>query len=209
MLEQIFNLVRETSSEPVINNPDIPNELNNDVVAEATNTVAGGLRNMVAGGGLQNIIALFNNGNQNANSNNSLAQNPMVNMMIGHFAGKLVSKYQIGGNQANQVASNLIPGVLSNLIQKSNDPADNGFSLENLLNSITGGQTNQVVQEQQQSGNSGFGFQDLLNQFTGGNGAGQTGGIMDVISRLAGGAQAQQQRNGAGGLFDLIKGFIK
>ncbi|MBK6633231.1 MAG: hypothetical protein IPG38_01935 [Chitinophagaceae bacterium] len=59
MLEELFKLVKETSADSVINNPDVPNELNNDVVAEATNTVASGLRNMVAGGGLQNIIALL------------------------------------------------------------------------------------------------------------------------------------------------------
>ena len=99
-------------------------------------------------------------------------------MMIGHFAGKLMSKYKIGGAQANSVAGNLIPNVISNLISKSNEPANNGFSLENLLNSITGGQTAQVVQEQQAGANSGFNFQDLIGQFTGGgqqNGGGGGG----------------------------------
>ena len=68
-----------------------------------------------------------------------------------------------------------------------------------------------MVQEQQNSGNSGFNFQDLIGQFTG-NGTQQSnggGGLMDIISKLAGGAQNQQQRNGGGGLMDLIKGFIK
>lgn len=32
---------------------------------------------------------------------------------------------------------------------------------------------------------------------------------MDIITQLAGGAQAEQQKNGGGGLMDLIKGFIK
>ena len=208
MLEQLFNLVKEASGDAVINNPDVPNEHNNEVVAEATNTVASGLRNMVAGGGLQNIISLFNNKNEQGSGGNSLLNNPIVNMMIGHFAGKLTSKYNIGGTQANNVASNLIPNVLSNLINKTNDPSDNGFSLEGLLNSITGGKTAEVVQEQQNSGNSGFNFQNLIGQFTGG-GQGGGGGLMDIVSKLAGGAQNQQQKNGGGGLMDLIKGFIK
>ena len=213
MLEELFNLVKQSSGDAVINNPDVPNEINNDVVAEATNTVAGGLRNMVAGGGLQNIISMFTGGGQqnDGNKSNSLLSNPIVNMMIGHFAGKLMSKYKIGGAQANNVANSLIPNVLSNLINKSNDPANNGFSLENLLNSITGGQTAQVVQQQQQSGNSSFNFQDLISQFTGGAGGQQSGGggLMDIVSQLADGAQTQQQQNGGGGLMDLIKGFIK
>lgn len=212
MLEELFNLVKEQSGDPVVNNPAIPNELNNDVVAEATNTVAGGLRNMVAGGGLQNIISLFTGGGNQNSGGKGLLSNPIVNMMIGHFAGKLISKFNIGGSQANNIAANLIPNVISNLISKSNDSSNNGFSLEGLLNSITGGQTNQVVQQQQQSsGNSGFNFQDLISQFTGAGGAqqGGGGGLMDIVSQLAGGAQDQQAKNGSGGLMDLIKGFIK
>lgn len=210
MLEELFNLVKGVSGNTVVNNPDIPNEHNNDVVAEATNTVASGLRNMVAGGGLESILSLFNNKGGQGNTISSLLSNPIVNMMIGHFAGKLTTKYKVGGAQANNVARNLIPDVISNLISKTNDPADNGFSLEGLLNSITGGQTAQVVQEQQNSGNSGFNFQDLIGKFTGGgqqNGGGN--GLMDIVSKLAGGAQAQQQKNGGGGLMDLIKGFMK
>jgi hypothetical protein len=209
MLEELFNLVKGTATDSVINNPEVPNEKNNEVVAEATNTVASGLRNMVAGGGLQNIISMFTGGGQQPDSK-SLLSNPIVNMMVGHFAGKLMTKFNIGGQQANHVATDLIPNVLSNLISKSNSPENNGFSLEALLNSITGGQTAQVVQQQQTEGNSGFNFQDLIGQFTGGGGqSGGSGGLMDIVSKLAGGAQTQQQRNGGGGLMDLIKGFMK
>ncbi len=209
MLEELFNLVKGVAGDSVVNNPDVPNEHNNEVVAEATNTVASGLRNMVAGGGLQNILSLFGNKDQQGGGK-GLLSNPIVNMMIGHFAGKLMSKFNLGGNQANSVATNLIPSVISNLVSKTNDPNNSTFSLEGLLNSITGGQSAQVAQEQQASGNSGFNFQDLIGQFTGGGG--QTGGgsgIMDIVSKLAGGAQNQQQQNGGGGLMDLIKGFIK
>lgn len=206
MLEELFNLVKGSARDTVINNPEVPNEHNNEVVAEATNTVASGLRNMVAGGGLQNILSLFNNGQQG--NSKSLMSNPIVNMMIGHFSGKLMSKYNLGGKEANNVASSLIPDVMSNLINKTNDPNNSNFSLEGLLNSITGGKVTQVAQEQQTTGNVGFNFQELVGQFTGG---GQQGGngLMDIVSRLAGGAQEQQQRNGGGGLMDLIKGFIK
>ena len=205
MLEELFNLVKGSAGDSVINNPDVPNAQNNEVVAEATNTVASGLRNMVAGGGLENILSLFNQGG----NSKSLMSNPIVNMMIGHFAGKLMNNHNMNGQQANKVASSLIPDVMSNLISKTNDPNNSSFSLEGLLNSITGGQSNQVTQEQQSGGNSGFSFQDLVGQFTGGGHPGGGGGLMDIVSRLAGGAQSQQQQNGGGGLMDLIKGFIK
>ena len=210
MLEELFNLVKGTATDSVINNPDVPNEHNNEVVAEATNTVASGLRNMVAGGGLQNIISLFSNKGTDEGSGKGLLSNPIVNMMIGHFAGKLMSKFNLGGNQANSVATNLIPSVISNLVSKTNDPNNSTFSLEGLLNSITGGKTTEVVQDQQSGGNSGFNFQDLIGQFTGGGGqSGGGGGLMDIVSKLAGGAQNQQAKTGGGGLMDLIKGFIK
>ena len=209
MLEELFNLVKGAAGETVINNPDVPNEHNNEVIAEATNTVASGLRNMVAGGGLQNILSLFG-GNSGQQNSKSLLSNPIVNMMIGHFAGKLMSKFNLGGRQANNVASSLIPSVISSLVNNTNDPNNSSFSLDKLLSSITGGQSAQVAQEQQTSGDSGFSFQNLISQFTGGGGqAGGGGGIMDIVSKLAGGAQSQQQQNGGGGLMDLIKGFIK
>ena len=205
MLQELFNLVKGTAGEAVINNPEIPNTQNNEIVAEATNTVASGLRNMVAGGGLQSILSLLGGGAKQQ-SGNSLLGNPIVNMMIGHFAGKLISKYNIGGNQANNVATSLIPGIIGNLIQNTNDPNNNSFSIENLLNSITGGQLTQVSQEQA-GGNTGFNLTDLLEQFSGGAQNQGGGELMDIVSKLAGGAQAQQQRNGGGGLLDLIKGF--
>jgi hypothetical protein len=210
MLEELFNLVKGSAGDSVISNPDVPNEQNNEVVAEATNTVASGLRNMVAGGGLENILSLFNN-SSGQNNSKSLMSNPVVNMMIGHFSGKLINKFNMSGGQANNVARNLIPDVMSKLINKINDPNNSTFSIEGLLNSITGGQSTQVAEEQQSSGNSRFNFQDLIGQFTGGGqqSASGGGGLMDIVSKLAGGAQAQQARNGGGGLLDLIKGFMR
>lgn len=206
MLEELFNLVKGSADDAVINNPDVPNEKNEEVVAEATNTVASGLRNMVAGGGLENILSLFGGNGQQQGNSKDLLSNPIVNMMIGHFSGKLISKFNLAPNQASSVSNNLIPDVISKLVNKTNDPGNSSFSIENLLNSITGGQSGQVVQQQQEAGNAGFNFQDLIGQFTGG---GQGGGLMDIVSQLAGGAQHQQQRNGGGGLMDLIKGFMK
>ena len=201
MLEELFNLVKNEAQQSVIDNPDVPNEQNNDIVAEATNTVASGLRNVVAGGGAQNILSLFGKNNQQGSG--GLLSNPIVNMMIGHFADKLMNKYKLGGSQASSIAGSLIPNVLNGLVNKTNDPSNNGFSLDGLLNSITGGQSSQVTQ--QQSGGSGGGLADILGQLGGSGG----GGLMDIVSQLAGGAQSQQQKNGGGGLMDIIKGFMK
>ncbi len=214
MLDNLFDLVKGLAGDAVINNPDVPNEHNNEVVAEATNTVASGLQNMVAGGGLQNILSLFGGGGNQQNGNKSILNNPIVNMMIGHFAGKLMKKYNLGGGQASNVANSLIPNVISGLINKTNDPNNSSFTLDNLLNSLTGGQSAEVAQEQQQSGDSGFSFQNLISKFTGGGqdaggNSGGGGGLMDIFSKLTGGAQNAMKGQGGGGLMDMIKGFIK
>jgi hypothetical protein len=211
MLEELFNLVKGSATESVINNNAVPNEKNHEVIAEATNTVASGLQNMVSGGGLQNILSLFGGNNGQQHTQSSLLSNPIVNMMVGHFASKLMGKFNIGGNQASNMASSLIPSVLSGLISKTNDPNNGGFTLDGLLHSLTGGQSAQVAQQQQSAGNAGFSFQNLISQFTGGGQqqqqSGGGGGLMDIVSQLAGGAQNQQQSGG--GLMNLIKGFIK
>ena len=199
MLKELFDLVKGNATETVINNPDVPNEKNDEVVAEATNTVASGLRNVVAGGGVQSLLGLFGSGS----NKKSLLGNPIVSMMMGHFAGKLMNKFGLNNNQANNLSGNLIPNVLGSLINKTNDPNDSGFSLESLLGSITGNKNDNNAGIQN-SGGGGIG--DLLKQF-GGGGEGSGGGIMDVIKNLAGGAQQQQQKNG--NLLDLIKGFAK
>lgn len=206
MLQELFNLVQNNAQETVVNNSDVPNDQNDAIMAEATNTVASGLRNMVAGGGLQNIISMFTGGGnqQGQGGSSSLLSNPIVNMMIGHFAGKLMNKFNIGGPQANNIANNLIPSVISSLVSKTNDPNNSGFSLEGLLNSITGGQVTQAQ-------NNGFDIGSLISQFTGGGqqGGNAGGGLMDIVSQFTQGAQQQQQRNGGGGLLDLIQGFIQ
>ena len=200
MLKELYELVQGQATETVINNPAVPNEQNNEVVAEATNTVASDLRNIVAGGGAQSLLGLFTGGNDKR----SLLSNPIVSMMMGHFAGKLMNKFNMNNTQANNLSGNLIPGVLGSLINKTNDPNDSGFSLEKLLGSITG---NKAGFKNQQGPDGGL--QDILAQLTGGgNVGGSGGGVMDIIKDLAGGAQQQQQTNG-GSLLDIIKGFTR
>ena len=206
MLDNLFDLVKGLAGDAVIKNQEVPNEQNEAVIAEATNTVAGGLQNMVAGGGLQSILSLFGGGGQ---QKGGIMSNPIVSMMIGHFANKLMNKYKLGSSQASGVAANLIPSVISNLINKTTDPSDNGFSLDSLLNSLTGGKSTEVAQQQQAAGDNGFSFQNLISQFTGGGQQGGGGGLMDIVSQIAGGAQNQQKQQGGGGLMDMIKGFIK
>ncbi len=216
MLEQLFDLVKGFGKKTVVENPEVPNEYNNDVMAEATNTVAGGLRNVMAGGGLESIISLFQNRGQAGSKSSGiggLLKNPMVTMMVGHLISKLTSKYKMNTASASNVASNLIPNVMDGLIQKTQDPNNSDFTLDKLIGSLTGGGN---VAPQQGAG--GFNFQDLISKFNGGgnSSSGWSGGgfdLQDIISKVTDKARNnignQNQSGGGGGLLDLIKGFIK
>lgn len=210
MFEQISALVKQYGQQVVIDNPDIPNENNNAVLAEATRTVTGGMQNMLAGGGLQDIISMFTGGGDGSSGRSQtsgiagMLKNPMVSMMVGHLISKLVGKFNMSPAQASKVSNSLIPNVLNGLITRtaSSDPADASFDLNDLIGSLTGGN----------AATSGFNFQGLLNQITGG-GSGNGGegfDLQDIISQVTEGAQQNQERQArsGGGITDLIKGFF-
>lgn len=216
MLDQLLNLVKEFGKDTVVENPEIPNEYNNEVMADATKTISSGFQNMMAGGGFESILDLFKGGGNNSNGNSSsgisgLMKSPIVTMMIGYFTNKLVSKYKMAPASASNVSSSLIPKVLNGLITNTNssDPKNDAFDFNDLIGSLTGG--NVATKE---SSSNGFDFQGLLNQFTGGgNSGGNSGGfdIGDIISKVTQGAQknqGDQANSGGGGLMDLIKGFM-
>jgi hypothetical protein len=218
MLEQLIGLVKQFAGDAIVKNPVIPNERNEEAMAEASNTVVGGLQNILAGGGLQSIMSLFSGGNKSGTA--GLMQNPIVNMMAGHFMKKLMSKFGINGGAASSIATSLIPSVLNGLISKTQDPNDKSIDMNSIIRSLTGGNT-PVAESQQTSGGGGFDFQDLLKKFTGGGGSNSGGGasggfnIADIISKVTSGAQqhqeteVQQKKDGDGGIMDLIKGFLK
>ena len=204
MLENLFNLVKEQGTDAVINNPAIPNEQNDAVLADATHSVADGLQGVLAGGGLQSVLSLFNSGGNNSGGN-GLLNNPIVSNIISSFTNKLTNNHGIAGDQAGVIANSLIPNVLSNLINKTNDPNNSSFDIGGIIGSLTGGGGGQT--------GGGFNLGGLVSKFTsGGLDANNDGhvGLDDLISKVTGGAQQQQQAQaGSGGLMDIIKGFMK
>lgn len=203
MLKNLFNLIKEHGTDAVINNPAIPNEQNNAVLADATHSVADELQGALAVGGLQSILSLFSSG-ENHSGGNELLNNPIVSNIISSFTNKLTSNHGIGADQASGVANNLIPGVISSLINKTNDPNNSSFDIGSIINSLSGGGGAQ--------NGGGFDIASFVNKFTsGGLDANNDGhvGLDDLISKVTGGAQQQQTQNAGGGLMDIIKGFIK
>ncbi len=201
MLEQLFNLVKEHSQDAVVNNPEVPNEHNEAVMATATHSIASVMQNTLAGGGLESVMNIFKGAG--GGSGGGLMSNPIVQMMAGTLVKKLIGNFGMNSSSASNVASSLIPNVLSSLVNKTNDPNNSSFDLGGIISSLTGGG--------QAGGGGGLNIGNLISQFTGG-GQQQAGGggLQDIISQIGGGAANQiQQQQGGGGLFDMIKSFIK
>ena len=218
MLDQLFNIVKQFGQETVVNNPDVPNEFNQEVMADATQTIAGGFKNIVAGGGLENIIDLFQGGGNTVGAGTSgggkggLLKNPVVSMMVGYFINKLVAKYSMSPSVASNVANTLIPNSLNSLIQQTKDPNNANINLDGLIGSLIGGG---AWEEQREEKNSGSPLQDLLEKFTGGgNGNSNPGGsgfdLQEIINKFTQKSQNSFENDkGSGGLMELIKSFIK
>jgi hypothetical protein len=216
MLDQLFNIVKQFGQDTVVNNPEVPNEHNEDVMADATKTIASGFKNVLAGGGFESILDLFKGGGGSsagvsAGGIGGLLKNPIVSMMVGYFISKLVGKYKMNPSSASSVANNLIPNALSKLINQTNDPNNPNATLDGLIGSLTGG-----GEQPASNGGGSSQLQDILDNFTGGGNSGSGGGgfnLQDIIGQLTNKAQNSFQDNdggsSGGGLMDLIKGFIK
>jgi hypothetical protein len=133
MLENLQNLVREYAGDAIINNPAIPNERNEEAVADVSSSIVSGLKTAVANGNTDEVQSLFKNGAAAA-ATSRVAQNIQAG-----FAQNLMQKFGLDPGKAGGIAGSLIPMVLQKFVHKTNDPNDKSFDLSSVLGSITGG----------------------------------------------------------------------
>lgn len=190
MLDQLVQLVRENAQQTVVANPAIPNEQNEAVIGEATHSIAAGLQSALASGNVREVMGLFNSDGQVDNSN------PVVNNISGNLIGNLTEKFNLNGGTAASIAGALIPAVLGSLVKKTNDPANNGFSLDGIFSSLTGGST------------QGMNLGGLLGKFAGGLDKDGDGDVdmQDLMGMISNGAKQQQSSGGLGGLLGGLLG---
>lgn len=190
MLDQLVQLVRESAQDTVVANPSIPNEQNDAVIGEASHSIVSGLQEALASGNVKDVMGLFNSNGQVDNSN------PVVNNISGNLISSLTEKFNLNGSTAAAIAGSLIPSVLGSLVKKTNDPNDNGFSLDGIFSSLTGGST------------QGLNLGGLLGKFAGGldkDGDGDVD-LQDMVGMISNGAKQQQGNGGLGGLLGGLFG---
>ncbi len=195
MIDQLLSLVNEQAQGAVVNNPAVPNEHNEAVIHAATDSIASGLQQELASGNANQVLSLLGGG-----ANAQDPQNPVVSRISGNFMDTLLQKFNLDAGAASQIAGSLIPTVLGSLVKKSNDPNDNSFNLQGILNSLTGGQA------------QGLNLSGILGRFSGGldkDGDGDVD-LQDIMGALSNGArqQQQQQQSAGGGLGGMLKNLL-
>lgn len=168
MLDNLFNLVKSFSGDAIINNPAIPNEHNDAAVQVASSSIFDTLKNAASNGNLNDIVSMFNGGGNNASSS------ALASVMHSDMVQNLMHKFGLDQGAANNIASNVLPNAISSFVNKTNDPNDSSFNIQDIISKISGG-------------NGGFDVGNLVSQFTGsGNNSQAGGGIMDSLKGLFG-----------------------
>ena len=133
MLDQLFQMIQESSQQAVIHNTDVPNEHNEAVMQEAQNAIINGLSSMAASGQINGLLDDAGNGRAMD------VAHPAVQQISNSFMGGIMEKFGINSKTAASIAAIIIPMVLSKMMNKGQQTQGNGFDLGGLLSSLAGG----------------------------------------------------------------------
>lgn len=207
MIEQLFSLIQNESQKEIINNPEIPNEQNGLAVGLATESIFGGLQNILANGGLEQVMGLFGN-----NQNNINANNPVVGGIVQNLIGQFMTRLGLSQSSASNIAGTLIPMVLGQLVGKTTSTENNGFDMNGLLGSLLGGKSNHGNAVELPDRSSGIDFGGLLSKVTQNGGLDIDGDgdvdLQDIIAATSGAASNVQRNKQSSGMMDLIGGLL-
>jgi hypothetical protein len=196
MLENLLNLIRENAGDAIANNPDIPSERSEEVIQETSASIITGLQGLLAQGGGREVLGMFAQGSVDQ-------QNPVVQQLSGNVIENMMGKFGLDRGKASSLVSSLLPLILNQLIRKTNDPSNNGFSLDGLFGQLTGGRSSGMNLEAivgklaagglDRDGDGDVDFRDIAAMFSGGsnpsgdsNQQGSGGSALDALKGLFG-----------------------
>jgi len=196
MLEQLFDLVRNNSQEAIVQNQAIPNEHNDEAINTVTHSIFNGLQSQAQGGNLGGLLGMLSG---RAGTGGSLMSNPVVAGIAQNAIGSLMQKFGMNNSAASGIVASVLPGVLSSLIRKTNDPNDQSIDMNGAMGSLLGGQRHVETDR----GNFDF------NQIGGALADGKLdmNDLMRMGGGLLGGGGGGQQQSG-GGLGGLLGGLF-
>lgn len=178
MLQNFIDLARNNAS--LLQSPSIPAERRDEAVTLAGTSVFDGIKTVLSGGGVSTVMNFFKGGETNLS-------NPVVKEISTHFTNSFSSSFGMNTQQASGLASSFLPGVLTQLVTKVNDPADKSFDMQQMFDQFSGGATSKfnitsmfakVKSGLDKDGDGDVDFRDLKAMFS------STGGIMDKIKKV-------------------------
>lgn len=168
MIDQLKKLVENYAGDAIIKNSEVPDERNEEAIEAVTSGIEEGLQREVKQGNYEGLLSMFQQGGTSA-----LAGNPAVSGIVSTVVSKLSSKLGISPQVAQTIAAGLIPTVMNSFVNKTNDPDDKDFDLQDMLKNF--------------SGKDGLDLSDIIGKFSGGSQANSGGGIGDMLGKVLGG----------------------
>ncbi len=168
MLENLEQLVRENAQDAIVNNTAVPNDQNELAIKATSSSIFDALKSQMASGNLSEIANIFNQGNATNGS-------PVVQQATSSLTGKLAG-LGINAETAKSIGASIIPMILGKLANKTNDPNDNSFNLQDIIGKLAGG------------ADSKFDLGDVMGMFNGGKDNQVQGGEADsgMLDKLKG-----------------------
>ncbi|MVT12185.1 hypothetical protein [Chitinophaga tropicalis] len=132
MWEQLMSMITESGQQSVIENPEVPNEHNEAVIAEAKDAIASKLGDLAASGQTQQVQEMLDT-----------PDHPEARSIQSNFATNIMEKFGINQQAAAGIAASLIPTVLNAIRGNANNNAagnaGGGFNIQDILQSLGGG----------------------------------------------------------------------
>jgi hypothetical protein len=168
MIDQLIKLVQQNADEAIVKNNALPNQFNNAAIEEVAQQIFNSMQSQANNGNMQQLTSMFSGG-----STSSLVNNPMVAQIISNIAGNFASKFGVSQQTARTIAMSVIPQVMNQFVNKTNDPNDRDFDLQDMLRGFTG--------------NKGLNLNDVLSGFSGSSSKGSVGDLGNVLGNILGG----------------------
>lgn len=175
MLENLNQLVKENAQQAIINNSEVPDEQNEAAVSAASGSIMEALQSQVSSGNLSNLIAAFKGGDVQHSAVAQEASSGFIDKLAG---------MGINLESAKGIAASLIPGLMDKFVNRTNDPNDSSFNIQDIVSKISGP-------------DGKFQLSDLTDLFNGN----QQSGTQD-------GQQSGNTNDPTGGLVDKLKGLF-
>jgi len=168
MIDQLIKLVQQNAGEAIVNNKALPNQFNNAAIEEVAQQIFSGLQSQVSRGNMQQVTSMFNSGNMS-----SLTNNPMVSQIISNIVANFASKFGVSQETARTIAMSLIPQVMNQFVNKTNNPDDRDFDLQDMMRGF--------------SGNKNLDLSDILGGIAGNTTQGGLADIGNALGKILGG----------------------